>query len=147
MAFGTKKYVKSTPEGQSLWGTFVKINLYFGLFRCCFDDDYYDFGHDICVAATEHDVKMLNALEVVNASNYVLFQDGTFNKEDVKEALVARKSDKAREHEESIYTPIDKSFSLSWVDLDEDKLLYDINRLALLKPVENKALKLLKKQN
>ena len=39
------------------------------------------------------------------------------------------------------------SFSLSWVDLDEDKLLYDINRLALLKPVENKALKLLKKQN
>ena len=113
----------------------------------CFDDDYYDFGHNICVAATELDVKMLNALEVVNASNYVLFQVGTFNKEDVEEALVARKSEKVREHEESIYTPIDKSFSLSWVDLDEDKLLYDINRLALLKPVENKALKLLKEQN
>ena len=110
----------------------------------CFDDDYYDFGHDICVVATEHDVKMLNSLEVVNASNYVLFQDGTFNKEDVEEALVARKSEKVREHEESIYTPLDKSFSLSWVDLDEDKLVYDINRLALLKPAENNALKLLK---
>ena len=110
----------------------------------CFDDDYYDFGHDTCVSATEHDVKMLNALEVVNASNYVLFQDGTFNKEDVEEALVARKSEKVREHEESIYTPLDKSFSLSWVDLDEDKLVYNINRLALLKPAENNALKLLK---
>lgn len=33
----------------------------------CFDDDYYDFGHEICVAATERDVKMLNALEIINA--------------------------------------------------------------------------------
>ena len=57
---------------------------------------------------------------------------------------MARKSEKVREHEESIYTPLDKSFSLSWVDLDEDKLVYDINRLALLKPAENNALKLLK---
>lgn len=112
----------------------------------CFDDDYYDFGQNICVAATERDVRMLNALEVINASKYVLFQDGAFNKHEVKEALAARDSDKVREHEDSIYTPIDKSFSLSWVNLDEGRLIYDINRLALQKPVKNKALELLKAQ-
>lgn len=111
-----------------------------------FDDDYYDFGHDKCVTATERDVRMLNALEVINASKCVLFQDGTFKKEDVIEALAARKSEKGREHEDSIYTPIDKSFSLSWVNLDEGRLIYDINRLALQKPVENKTIEMLKAQ-
>ena len=98
------------------------------------------------MTATERDVRMLNALEVINASKCVLFQDGTFKKEDVIEALAARKSEKVREHEDSIYTPIDKSFSLSWVNLDEGRLIYDINRLALQKPVENKTIEMLKAQ-
>lgn len=108
----------------------------------CFDDDYYNFEQDICVAATESDVRMFNALEVVNASKYVLFQDGTFNKEDVVEALVARRSEKVREHEDSIYTPIDKSFSLSWLKLNEDVLVYLINRYAIEKPKKSKVLEM-----
>ena len=100
----------------------------------CFDDDYYDFGQDIFVTATESDVRMLNALEVINANKYVLFQDGTFNKEDVAEALVVRGSDKVRRHEDLIYTPIDKSFSLSWLKIDDEVLTYLINRYAFEKP-------------
>ena len=100
----------------------------------CFDDDYYDFGQDVCVAATESDVRKLNALEVINASNYVLFQHGTFNKEDIVEALVTRRSEKVRRHEGSIFTPIDKSFSLSRLMIDEEVLTYLINRYAIEKP-------------
>ena len=106
----------------------------------CFDDDYYDFGQNICVAATESDVRMLNALEVINASKYVLFQDGTFNKADVIEALKARKSENVKEHESSIYTPIDRSFSLSCLKIDEEAMTYLINRYAIEKPKKNSLL-------
>jgi len=103
----------------------------------CFDDDYYTFGKDICVMATERDVQMLNALEVINANKYVLFLDGTFNKEDVVEALQARRTEKVLNFEESIYTPINKSFSLSWLKIDEEVLTYLINRYAIEKPKKN----------
>lgn len=103
----------------------------------CFDDDYYSLGEDICVTPTERDVKMLNALEVINANKYVLFMDGTFIKEDVLEALLARRTEEVRNHEKSIYTPINKSFSLSWLNIDEEVLTYLINRYAIEKPKKN----------
>ena len=103
----------------------------------CFDDDYYDFGQDVCVAAAGNDVSMLNALEVINASDYLLFMDGTFDKEDLIEAFLVRQSEKVREHERSIYTPIDKSFSLSWLKMNEEVLTYLINRYAIDKPKKN----------
>lgn len=98
-----------------------------------FDDDYYDLGPGIYMDATEDDVKTLNALEVVNATDFIMYQDGTFNPNDIKDALEARKSENARTNQDTIYTPIDKTFSLSRFNPNEDDLVYLINKYAIEK--------------
>lgn len=100
-----------------------------------FDDDYYDLGEGISMNVTEDDVKTLNSLEVINATNFIMFEKGTFSPEDIKDALETRKSDKIRADQDTIYTPIDnKSFSLSRLNIDEENLVYLINRYAIEKP-------------
>lgn len=99
----------------------------------CFDDDYYKFEQSICLNATDADVKMLNTLEVVNASDIIMYQEGTFAPDDIKDALAIRETDKAKSHQDSIYTPIDKSFALTGLNLDEVNLVYLMNRYAIEK--------------
>lgn len=101
----------------------------------CFDNDYYDFPQEIYIDATEDDVNSLNALEVASATDIIMYQDGTFSIDSIKDALDARKSEKNMILQDSIYTPIGKSFSLTGLNLDEDTLIYKINLLAIEKPV------------
>lgn len=103
----------------------------------CFDDDYYRFEQEICIDATHDDVITLNSLEVLNARDIIMFQAGTFNPESVKEALEARHTEKSVSHQDTIYTPIENSFALSGLKLDEDNLVYLINRFAIEKRVKN----------
>lgn len=103
----------------------------------CFDDDYYEFNRKGTIDATEEDVKTLNALEVVNANDIIIYQDGTFNADDITKALSMRSTDKFLRYQQTIYTPIEKSFSLSGLNLDEDNLVYLINRFAIEKNAPN----------
>ena len=103
----------------------------------CFDDDYYRFEQEICIDATHDDVITLNNLEVMNARDIIMFQDGTFNRESIKDALEARKTEKSLSHQDTIYTPIERSFALSGLKLDEVDLVYLINRFAIEKRVKN----------
>lgn len=99
----------------------------------CFDDDYYKFEHDICLDATEDDVRMLNALEVINASDIIMYQEGTFTPDGIKDALEMRNTDKVQRYQDSIYTPLESSFSLTGLNLDEENMAYLINRYAIEK--------------
>lgn len=102
----------------------------------CFDDDYYKFEQKISLNVTGEDVRTLNALEVVNASNIIMYQEGTFTPESIKEVLETRDADKAQRHQDSIFAPLEKGFSLTGLNLDEDNMVYLINRYSIEKRKE-----------
>lgn len=106
----------------------------------CYDNDYYDFGSDASISVTDEDVKVLNWLEVVNASHIVMFQEGSFDSANIKEALDYRNSDVFLHFNDGIYAPIDKTFSLSMLKFDEAGLIYKINRFTIEKPVKKNPL-------
>lgn len=98
-----------------------------------FDDDYYEFKQRICIDVTEADVKMLNSLEVINAGNIIMYQEGSFTPDGIKKAIEERNSEKSHQYQDKIYTPLNNSFSLSGLNLDENVLIYKINRFAMEK--------------
>jgi hypothetical protein len=102
----------------------------------CFDDDYYKFEQKICLDVAEEDVGTLNALEVINASKIIMYQEGTFTPEGIKEILNSRNVNKAQRYQESIYAPLEKGFSLTGLNLDEDCMVYLIHRYAIQKRKE-----------
>lgn len=99
----------------------------------CFDDDYYDFSQSVYIDATPADVKTLNRLEVISASHIIMHLEGTFSQEEIAEALAERNTERCKRYQTTIYTPIDKSFSLTGLNLDENILVYKINKYAIVK--------------
>ena len=93
-------------------------------------DDYYEFEQDLIINATKSDVKTLNALEVINASNIIMFLNGTFHSNEIVTALGMRSTDKYLRYQNTIYTPTYSNFSLSGLNLDEAIMVDKIYRYA-----------------
>ena len=98
-----------------------------------FDDDYYDLGDDMVINVTEQDVDFLNELQVRSANKILMYQDGTWDDNAMKGVLQYRQTDKFKRYQTTIYTPIESDFSLSFVNIDEDILVYKMNTMAVLK--------------
>ena len=99
----------------------------------CFDDDYYDFESCPCIEATLHDVKTLNNLEIMNASDIIMHEEDSFCYEDIQKALEARNTERWQRYQETIYTPIEVPFTLTGLNMDENVLLYKIHKFAVEK--------------
>ena len=98
-----------------------------------FDDDYYDLGADMVINITEQNVDFLNELQVRSANKILMYQDGTWDDNAMKGVLQYRQTNKFKRYQTTIYTPIESDFSLSFVNIDEDILVYKMNTMAVLK--------------
>lgn len=88
-----------------------------------FDDDYYNLGDDAIIQVSQQDAITLNGLEVRCAINTLMFKEGTFDKTKISEALKYRCTEKFQRYQRTIYTPIDRDFSLSFFSIDEEMLI------------------------
>lgn len=136
-----RMFVQSPFSGYML---FMPLGPSLGII--CYDDDYYDFGADLVFNAIEEDIKKLNDLEVLNASKIIMYKDGSFNSECIKEALQFRETEKYKTYQNTIYTPVNKNFSLLGMKIDENVIIYKINRYAIEKRIEKTLYDLLKQE-
>ncbi|MBO7111918.1 MAG: DUF4238 domain-containing protein [Bacteroidaceae bacterium] len=123
-----KMFVQEPFSGYML---FIPLSPTMGFL--CFDDDYYRFDQEICIEATKDDVNTLNTIEVMNSREIILYQDGSFSPESIIDVLATRNTEKRHIHQNTIYTPIESNFTLTGLNINENEIIYLINRYAIEK--------------
>ena len=99
-----------------------------------FDERYYKFTSKGTYCLQAEDVHTLNSLQVRNATNLLLFQEGSFNADAYLEDFEFRNTEEFVVKQKTVYTPVDEDFGLSALNCDKGFWKYLICTEAVKNP-------------
>ena len=99
-----------------------------------YDERYYKFTSKRTYSLQAEDVHTLNSLEVRNATNLLLFKEGSFNADAYLEDFEIRNTKDFAVKQKTVYTPVDDNFCLSALSCDKEFWKYLICTEAANKP-------------